>query len=391
MKYIKHDNESINEYKIRLFSNKELYNLKSQEIADLINKESGKTQGESSYRKWYRAYAEGKSDAQKEFVSGDKILKEYELKRVEFEKEKIRFFDQRTAYTKEIRNDARKDELFDIIERTIKEIKTPLQYKNNEIIASDNDLMISLCDIHYGINIDNHWNKYNSDILIDRLKKYLDKIFSVQKLHKSENCYVSANGDLISGSIHPQVQIANKENVIEQIMGVSEVIAWFLNELSGGFNNVYFNVVAGNHSRLNTKDDSLKGERLDDLIPWYIKARLQAKSNIMVLDNTIDNTMSLVNIRGKNYLNAHGDYDFSKSMIGNITMMIDEKPYAICTGHLHHNSTNNIQGIKLIMAGTLMGVDDYCITKRIFGNPSQMICVCNENGVDCFYDFEFKE
>ena len=265
-----------------------------------------------------------------------------------------------------------------------------MQYKHNEIVASDNDLMISLCDIHYGMNIDNHWNKYNSDIVIDRLKKYLDKIFSVQKLHKSENCYVSANGDLISGSIHPQVQIANKENVIEQIMGVSEVIAWFLNELSSNFNNVYFNVVAGNHSRLGNKDDSLKGERLDDLIPWYIKARLQAKSNIVILDNTIDNTMSLVNIRGKNYLNAHGDYDFSKSMIGNITMMIDEKPYAICTGHLHHNSTNNIQGIKLIMAGTLMGVDDYCIQKRIFGNPSQMICVCNENGVDCFYDFEFN-
>ena len=240
MEYIKKENENLKSYKIRLFANKDLYNLKSQEIADLINKESGEHFGESSFRKWYRAYSEGVEDTKKEYISGDKIMKEYELKRIEFEKEKIRYFDQRTAYTKNIRTDARKDELFDIVERTIKEIKTPLQYKHNEIVASDNDLMISLCDIHYGMNIDNHWNKYNSDILIDRLKKYLNKIFSVQKLHKSENCYVSANGDLISGSIHPQVQIANKENVIEQIMGVSEVIAWFLNELSGVFNNVYF-------------------------------------------------------------------------------------------------------------------------------------------------------
>jgi len=386
--YLRQDDESVKTYKIRLFENKELYSLTSQQIADLINKESGDNFSESTYRKWYKAYAEGKYDTEKEFVSGDKIIKEYEMKRVEFEKEKIRYSDQRTAYIKNVRTDARKDELFSIVENTIKNTKTPLQYKQSEVAVSDNDLMVSLCDIHYGIDIDNNWNKYSSDILIVRLQKYLDKILSVQKLHKSENVYVSANGDLISGNIHIQIQVANKENIIQQVMGVSEVIAWFLNELSSNFKNVYFNVVAGNHSRLNTKDNSLKDERLDDLIPWYIKARLQTKTNITVLDNNIDNTMSLVNIRGKDYLNAHGDYDFSKSMIGNITMMLDKKPYAICTGHLHHNSTNNIQGVKMIMAGSLMGVDDYCITKRILGNPSQMICVCNDSGVDCFYDFD---
>lgn len=390
MKYLKLDDESVKKYKIRLNFNKELYNLTSQQIADLINKESGENLNESTYRKWYKAYSEGVIDTEKEFVSGDKILKEYEMKRVEFEKEKIRYSDQRSAYIKNVRIDARKDELFSIVEETIKNTKTPLEYKQSEVAVSDNDLMVSLCDIHYGIDIDNNWNKYNSDILIVRLQKYLDKILSVQKLHKSENCYVSANGDLISGNIHIQIQVANKENVIQQVMGVSEVIAWFLNELSSNFKNVYFNVVAGNHSRLNSKDDSLKNERLDDLIPWYIKARLQAKGNVTILDNNIDSTMSLVNIRGKDYLNAHGDYDFSKSMIGSITMMLDKKPYAICTGHLHHNSTNNIQGVKMIMAGSLMGIDDYCITKRIFGNPSQMICVCNESGVDCFYDFELN-
>lgn len=389
MEYKRQENESVKQFKIRLFQNKDLYNLTSQQIADLINSESGEKLNESTYRKWYRAYSEGVEDTKVDYVSGDKLLKEYNLKRIEFEKEKIRYFDQRTAYTKNVRSDARWDELFDIVERTIKDNKLQkLEYKQKNIVVSDNDLLVSLSDIHYGIEVDNHWNKYNSDICVDRLKKYLDKILSVQKIHGAENCFVSANGDLISGNIHIQIQVANKENVIQQIMGVSEVIAWFLNELSNNFNNVYFNVVAGNHSRLNSKDDSLKNERLDDLIPWYIKARLQNKDNITILDKNIDNTMSIIKIRGKTYLNCHGDYDYSKTMIGNIAMMIGEKPYAICTGHLHHNSTNNIQGIKLIMSGSLLGVDDYCVTKRIFGSPSQMICVCNENGVDAFYDFE---
>ena len=74
MEYIRKENESIKDFKIRLFANKDLYNLKSQEIADLVNKETGKNQGESSYRKWAKAYFEGVEDTKKEFVSGDKIL-----------------------------------------------------------------------------------------------------------------------------------------------------------------------------------------------------------------------------------------------------------------------------------------------------------------------------
>ena len=385
------ENESIKSYKLRLCRNKDLYNLNSKSIAELINKETENNFNESTYRKWFSAYEEGYTDARKEGLSDDNVLKEYEIKRVEFEKEKIRFYDQRTAYNKDIRTDARWDELFNIVENTIKNNELPkLTYKQNDITISDNDLLISLSDLHFGIEVDNHWNKYNSEICVERLKKYLDKILSVKKLHKSENCFVNANGDLISGNIHIPIQVANKENIIQQIMGVSEVIAWFLNELSNNFNNVYFNVVAGNHSRLNTKNDSIQSERLDDLVPWYIKARLQNKQNIFVLEDNIDDTMSIFNIRGKSYLSVHGDYDNEKSLISNITMMLENKPYAICTGHLHHNAINNIQGIKLLMSGSVLGVDDYCISKRIFGVPQQLICVCNEIGVDCIYDYDLN-
>ena len=385
------ENESIKSYKLRLCRNKDLYNLNSKSIAELINKETENNFNESTYRKWFSAYEEGYTDARKEGLSDDNVLKEYEIKRVEFEKEKIRFYDQRTAYNKDIRVDARWDELFNIVENTIKNNELPkLTYKQNDITISDNDLLISLSDLHFGIEVDNHWNKYNSEICVERLKKYLDKILSVKKLHKSENCFVNANGDLISGNIHIPIQVANKENIIQQIMGVSEVIAWFLNELSNNFNNVYFNVVAGNHSRLNTKNDSIQSERLDDLVPWYIKARLQNKQNIFVLEDNIDDTMSIFNIRGKSYLSVHGDYDNEKSLISNITMMLENKPYAICTGHLHHNAINNIQGIKLLMSGSVLGVDDYCISKRIFGVPQQLICVCNEIGVDCIYDYDLN-
>ncbi|MCK9326942.1 MAG: hypothetical protein M0P69_15730, partial [Bacteroidales bacterium] len=145
---------------------------------------------------------------------------------------------------------------------------------------------------------------------------------------------------------------------------------------------------AGNHSRLGTKDNSLKNERLDDIIPWFINARLQNFDNVSITKN-IDNTMSVIDIRGKKYLNVHGDYDSGKSAKRSCSLMSGEDIYAICCGHLHHNSTDYVDKIKVIMAGSFLGMDDYCITNRIIGIPQQLICVCNENGVESVIDVNF--
>lgn len=322
-------------------------------------------------------------------VSSDDILKEYEQKRIALEKEKQRFFDQRASYKKMIRDDARWDELKDIISYSIKSLQ-PYKYESlYDIQSTDNDLLVGLNDIHYGIMIDNYWNKYSPEIAKQRLEKYLSEIINIKKLHNSENCYVCANGDIISGLIHYNIALANRENVVEQVMGVSELISWFLSELSKHFNHVYFSVVAGNHSRLSVnKDNSPKNERLDDLIPFYIKARLQNFNNVSVIDNKIDNTMSLINIRGLNYLGVHGDMDSINGIL-KLVEMLPEKIYGIFMAHLHHNKTDFIQGYKVLMSGTLMGVDDYCIEKRIYGKPQQLVCVCNDKGVRCSYDIIF--
>jgi len=325
-----------------------------------------------------------------ENVNDDKILNEYEQKRIELEKEKQRFIDQRASYKKLIRDDARWDELKSIISYSIDKLQPYKREYLYDIQSWDNDLLIGLNDIHYGIIIDNYWNKYSPEIAKKRLEKYLLEIINIKKLHNSENCYICANGDLISGLIHLNIQVANRENVVEQVMGVSELISWFLSELSKDFKNVYFSVVAGNHSRLSVnKEQSLKNERLDNLIPFYIKARLQNFNNIFVIDNDVDNTMSLINIRGLNYLGVHGDMD-SLNAILKLVEMLPDKIYGIFMGHLHHNQTNFIHGYKILMSGTLMGIDDYCIEKRIYGIPQQLVCVCNDKGVVASYDINFN-
>ena len=322
-------------------------------------------------------------------TTSNELLSEFDEKIIEMRKEKQKFFDYRNAFHALVRERSRQEELNEIIVNAIHTGELPsLQYEQNIIETSSNDLLVSLNDLHYGANYRNYWGAYNSDMCKEMLKKYLDSIIQISKLHHSENCIVWENGDAISGNIHRSIQVTNKENVIEQIVGVSELISEFLAELSKHFKTVTFLSVSGNHSRVETnKDNSLIEERLDDLIDWYLKARLQNFENVIIsTESRIDSTMYVTNIRGKLYCGVHGDFDGSASKIQSLQTMVGQPLYAVLSGHLHHNKVDMVQGIKNIMAGSFLGMDSYCVQKRIYGKPEQMVCVCDSDGVLCHYD-----
>lgn len=307
--------------------------------------------------------------------------------------EKQKLFDQRTAFNKMIRDRSRQEELNEILCEAINSgTLPPLNYERVVVDPSDNDLLVSLNDIHYGANVQNYWNTYNTDVCRGMMRRYLDQIISVGELHRSENCIVWENGDAISGNIHYSVAVTNKENVIDQIKGVSELIAEFLAELSKHFKTISFISVAGNHSRLNpNKDQSLVCERLDDLVEWYLQARLQDFENIKIgAGEKIDSTMYLIDVRGKTYCGVHGDFDGSTTKVQALQAMARKPLYAILSGHMHHSKVDEVQGIKTIMAGSFLGVDDYCVKNRIVGGQEQTICVCDENGVRCFYNIQLS-
>lgn len=321
-------------------------------------------------------------------ITSDDILSELDAKRIEVQKERQKFFDQRNALNKVIRERSRQEELNEILSEAIRSGNLPqLDYQRTEIELSDNDLLVSLNDIHYGANVQNYWNTYNSDICRRMMCRYLDRIISIGETHGSENCIVWANGDEISGNIHQSIAITNKENVIDQIKGVSELIAEFLAELSKHFKTVTYVSVAGNHSRIDpNKDKALISERLDDLVEWYLAARLQNFENVIVGGGEkVDHTMYLIEVRGKVYCGVHGDFDGSAGKVQALQTMAQKPLYAVLSGHLHHNKIDDVQGIKTIMAGSFLGMDDYCVQKRIYGRAEQMVCVCDSDGVRCSY------
>lgn len=323
-----------------------------------------------------------------ENVSEDNILKQIEMQKQELYKEKIKLFDQRRELNNILRKQSREDSLFDFIENTIKNSDLiPFKYSPNSIECSDNDVLVFLNDLHYGLEQENFWHTYNPKVFLKYLYKYLDEIIKIKKIHNSQKCYVFLGGDLISGLIHTIVRIENTENVIEQVQHVSEYISNFVNELSKEFSHVYIHSVAGNHSRLiQNKKEDIKNEKLDLLITWYMKARLSNIQNVFIVDNNIDSTISVFYIRGKLYYGVHGDLDSPDKVIDSLTQMLDNKPYGILIAHRHHFAIDTKHNVKVISSGSFASVDDYCITKRISGSPSQTVCICDENGLRCSYD-----
>lgn len=325
-----------------------------------------------------------------ESVDGDcsATLDDIEMRKIELQKERQRFFDQRVAFNKLVRERAREEEVNDIIVRTIQNrTDMALKYEPHDFQESDNDLLVSLSDIHFGACYENYWGKYDSDECAKMMTKYVGDIISIAHTHHSQNCIVWANGDLISGFIHKSIQVTNKENVIQQIVGVSELIACFLAELSKHFAFVGFVSVAGNHSRIEPKEDALLGERLDDLVEWYLKARMAGFENVCVgYGDRIDDTMYVINVRGLNYVGIHGDYDPTPQHVQALQTFVQRPVYAVLLGHMHHNKIDIVQGIRTVMAGSFLGMDDYCISKRLYGKPEQIVCVCNESGIVCSYN-----
>ena len=380
------ENEDENAYIWRVCDNKDLIGT-WQDVCSLLNEELHHDYNESWYRKMYQSFMMV-FDSIKDKYFDNEQLKQMEQKKQEIIKERYRLNDERTAYNRTLRNDARLDARLDMLEQKITEFgKISFPDVNNiHTGVNDNDLLVLLSDLHIGQTFKSFNGEYNTKIAQTRMGQYLKKIIEIGKQYNSDKCYVSLQGDLISNSIHKSIAITNQENVIQQIKFASELITAFIYELSHAFNRVIVTSVSGNHSRLDKKDDALKDERLDDLVIWYMDAALKNVNNVDIITNNPDTTFAVMDIRGKKYINVHGDYDaFSKNGVASLSMMLGFFPYAITFGHLHTCAMSDESGIKIIRGGSLAGSgDDYTIEKRLTGKASQMVCVCTDKGIESY-------
>lgn len=361
-------------------------------IADVINKQFREDESEykteAAYRKCYqytkRFYEAG---VFKRYANEDVYIKELREAKHELRKEKQKMFDERTELNRKLREQARKESFLDLVSNQLSTVEPiPLDYYEDTFIESDNDVLCHLTDLHGGINIDHWYNKFDMNVLKDRLNNYLNNLFNIQSRHNSENCYIVI-GEIISGLIHDNIRIENNENVVQQFIIVSSMISEMIAEIAKRFNNVYVYVTPGNHSRVvANKDNALRGENFDILLPHYLKASLQNYHTVSINDNLKDCDVAMFDIRGNHIYASHGDKDDAGNVVQRFTMIFGVKPDIVLLGHRHTNALTTVYDTKVIQSGCVSGSDNYCLDKRLKNRPEQTISVIDKGGLVCIYD-----
>ena len=368
------------------------------EIAAFMNKtfRDDETQyyDSSAYRKKYRNFVTAYEGIfSKERFTDEEMLTIEEQKR-ELEKAKIKLRDERLDYQKTVREEARKESLVELVRRVFIDTVVPFDYSPNYTLhkSSDDEMVICLSDLHAGIVCDNYWNQFNTNILRERLHRYLDEIREIQSMHLCRKCYLVLGGDNVSGLIHSNLRLQNNENVIKQLKIASEYIGNFVKELVNmdTFEEIEVRSVAGNHSRLSqNKEEHLKGEELDELIPFYLNLMFANVDMVKIYeDSPIDSTINSFTTSGdKLFYIVHGDKDSVHKVVSDLTLMVGKKPDGIIMGHRHHNALDSAHNVKVIQCGCVVGTDTHCVDHRISGEPEQCVFITNnKRTVRCLYD-----
>ena len=359
------------------------------EIADIMNREfrddESEYRNESAYRKPYQQAKRFFEANVFDKYNQDSYIEELQETKHEIRREKQKLFDERTALNKILREQGRKESMFDIVARAIDEYThTRFDYYPTKIEDSDCDLVIHLTDIHCGVDIQSEFNTFNFEILKQRLKKYLDEINEIRLTYKAQNAYVILGGDMIQGLIHTNARIEAKENIVNQIMQVSDLVGDFVFELSKMFQYVEVHTTAGNHSRVTeNKEESTRGENFDLLVPYACKKELQNIANVRFMDNVLECDIATLKVRGHMIYATHGDKDTAKNVVYHMTTFARKAklplPDICYLGHRHTNGLTTVDDVKVVESGCVDGMDSFAIDKRLVGTAEQTVTVITEN------------
>ena len=381
----KQQDESLAQYHVRLFGKKDEYGIDSDQIAELLNKESGFNYTESKWRKDYAQYCKWKEFILDNEISETELLEELKQKTKEFEIAKIQMQDQKREYRAYLRHEGRLEHLLQTMLESIKEdlhTKKPLEWINPINVHEGNGaLTLLLSDLHKGMVTNNHWNKFNDEVFYKRLNQVRQEVIDYKEITGANELHVLELGDTISGLIHRLTKITETENAVESTQKVAEALSELLSFFSNHFGQVHYYSVKGNHDRVSArKEEEVRTESFHDFIVWYMKARLEKHENVTFHDNEVDSEILIAEIQGHTYFGVHGHLEGLGKVVHDLTMMTRKFPTAVFLGHYHKNYENEIHGVDLVMNGSFGGTDDYAKDKRLLSKAHQKLLWLNEKG-----------
>lgn len=336
----------------------------------------------------YKEYDEYIKSKTKDMLSDEQYQKLLD-KELEIKKEKVKLQDIKTCLNKKIREFARHENLGEILKEKMDELNlSPSIINNNYVdkIPSGKQAISMWSDWHYAETTDSFLNKYDPDICRQRVSYLVDKTIEHCKLNNIDILNVFCLGDMISNEHYSTIRLQNRENLISQIINVSELISESIIKLSKYIPYLTISFCNGNHCRVHQKNENLNRDNYTTLIKEFVTLRLKGISNVAFLDNSYDDEIINANICGLNVIGTHGDKVNKKQASYQLSSLLDTKIDVLCLGHYHENSQDINHRTVVYRNGSLVGSNEYSRNLNLHTFPSQTLLILNDGYVECSYN-----
>lgn len=268
--------------------------------------------------------------------------------------------------------------------------------------------VIMLSDWHWGeaVRADETGgvNTFGRQVGEERVQKLVQRSLDLCFDHMVRATYPGAviclGGDMVSGDIHEEIEIANELTTIQQVDELTDVLIWVLDAYAARFGQIFVPCVVGNHGR-DTRKPRMKGRvftNFDWLLYCNLRRHFDGDDRIQFLiPNGADANFRVYNHRfllthgdalgvrgGDGIIGALGPIMRGRVKLANSEAQIGGEFDTLLMGHWHQYIT--LPG--LIVNGSLKGYDEFArlALRAPFQRPTQaLFFVHQKHGITCHW------
>jgi hypothetical protein len=373
-------NDGLGEPFVKYNKNYEPIPLTWDELAEVLNKDAI----DSGLLKQY-ASGESLRCAAKEIRKERGMLKSREDK---FSEERQELYKMRVKFNADLanwRSALKKQAGQELFEEII--LKVADKYAGRMTLETPHTIMqhgkrtgiLLLSDWHYGIKVDSYLNQFNKEVFLKRINKLTEFVVQEIQKHQLETLHIFNLNDLISGIIHENLRLQNSDDVIEQIIVVTDTLIHMI-QIFSEHTLIEYHDCIDNHSRVvPDKKLALTKENFALLTPWIMEKAFCNNNRVNIVENEFDEEIVTAKIYEWTYLGVHGHLDNITSVVDDLSMMTRRFYNVMFLAHNHHFAAEEIHNTFVYANGSLSGVDQLAKNMRVSSNPSQTLVIVSPN------------
>ena len=268
-------------------------------------------------------------------------------------------------------------------------VKPPAKISGRKPSGTEHSLIALFSDAHVGEVVSpaetNNLSAYDMEIFEERMQIWTNKVVELVTLKRSElnipRLELFMLGDIVSGSIHEELEISNEDNVIGQMVAATHHVSTALLQLAQHFDEITVSVVAGNHGRMKRRPyfKQKQGMNWDTLIGQLLRLTLANQPNVKFI--LPGSHWMIRSVEGWRFLLMHGDgirgwaglpwYGITRAVASFREMIGADIHFdRVVMGHFH----NPVNTEAFHVNGCMKGGDEYSIGAiYAAGRPSQTL------------------